>query len=188
MNNHLRFAMIVTTCMGAASPALAATFCGRQMTPRLEVLGYEASKPVPHFPTLLVATTSLFVSKQGSVAASSHRSTIGEQAPGIPTPFTGEMICGRADKATLGQLNAAMQAIAIGTQSDCYLSRPDPNEIEFRVKWSGSGNLSHTFRVSSVDASLSACPAEMNTFLTAIADLPAALTSRPGTEHISTDP
>jgi len=188
MNNHLRFAVIVTTCMAAASPALAATFCGRQMTPRLEVLGYETSKPVPHFPTLLVVTTSLFVSKQGSVAASSHRSTIGEQATGIPTPFTGEMICGRADKAALRQLNAAMQAISIGTQADCYLSRPAPDEIELRVKWSGAGNLSHTIRVSSVDASLPACPAEMNTFLTAITELPAALISRPGTEHISTDP
>ena len=188
MTHHLRFAMIVTTCVVAASPVSAATFCGRQMTPRLEVLGYETSKPVPHFSTLLIETTTLFVSKQGSVAASSHRSTIGEQAPGIPTPFMGEMICGRADKATLGQLNAAMQAIAIGTQPDCHLPRPEPDEIEVRVKWFGSGNPPHTFRVSSVDESLPACPAEMNLFLTAITDVPAALISRPGTERITTDP
>ena len=66
MNNGLRLAMVVTTCVAAAAPALAAsTFCGRQMTPRLEVLGYESSKPVPHFPTLAIAATTLFVSKEG---------------------------------------------------------------------------------------------------------------------------
>ena len=138
-----------------AGPAFS---CEPGSRPFIKVLSFSARRQIPiHIPST--------EHRQGLLLCRDRRAISIEAAnyPALSEPFAASFLEGRVQPHSWSEVSAAAQRARIGFFKSCRL---DPttsllDAYDATVTWYGAGARTHTFRLSTTDASLPACSLEV---------------------------
>ena len=171
MNHRLAVLALLALVPSAARAAEPVSFCGVTAPP----LVYATSSSfAPGFsPT--VFTRTLYVLQGGFTVITSSR-----HLPGENLPVSTQVTAGQGDPAAYGALVAAMAAVRVGFQRDCYTLPLDAHfaEDQTRLTWFGRGRRQNTFLVTNLRTELPPCPAAMDSLIDALEQYVLALKDR----------
>jgi hypothetical protein len=159
MRQSLATVALLVLVPAAARAAEPTRFCGVEAPPLLYTIkNWRAPSITP-----VIHTITQYIQQGGSVVAVSS-----PRLPGSDLPANTFVVSGQGRPDHYRDLLAALGAIHVGFQRDCWappINNVEDAEEETRITWYGRGRRRNTFLVTSRDRSLPACPPEMTSLL-----------------------